>query len=97
MLRLAGGENAFANLKESYANLSVEEIATREIDVFVVFDDDGNGKARADYLLKTFPTSSAAKNKRVVFVPYATINPGVRNHLGVEIIARGLYPEAFKK
>ena len=97
VLRLAGGANAFANLPEAYANLSVEEVASREIDVFVIFNDDGNGQARADYLLKTFPNSNAAKNKRVAFVPYAEVNPGVRNHLGVETLAKAMYPDVFKK
>lgn len=97
VLRLAGGVNAFADLKTPYAELSPEEVARRPIDAFVVVAGDAEAKDAAAFLLKTFPNSLAAKNKRVIIIDYSLINPGVRGHLGVLQLAQGLYPDAFRR
>jgi iron complex transport system substrate-binding protein len=96
VLRTAGGENAIADLNVPYTQLSSEEMASRDYDAILLIEYDGNAQQRADVLFETFPNSEAAKNKRAIIVPYELLNPGVRNHLGAEIIARGLYPEAFE-
>lgn len=96
-LTLAGGKNAIADLNVPYANLSAEEIAARDIEAFVVIEYDGKAAERAAFLFKTFPNSKAAKSKRWVAVDYELLNPGIRAHKGVEAIARGLHPEAFKR
>ena len=96
ILRLVGGENAFADLTETYAQVSIEAVATRAIDVVIVGGYDDTGEARADFIRKTFPTMAAVKNERVVVIEYGLMNPGVRNHLGVEAFAKALYPEAFE-
>ncbi|CAM4427678.1 ABC transporter substrate-binding protein [Deinococcus marmoris] len=97
VLKLAGAVNVFGDLKDIYAQLSVEEIAVRDFDAFVILSAEGNEKQAMDFLLRTFPNSKAAKNKRVVAVAYELVNPGVRSHLGVERLARGLHPEAFRR
>ena len=96
-LTLAGGSNVIADLNLPYANLSAEEIAARDIEAFVVIEYDGKAAERAEFLFKTFPNSKAAKSKRWVAVDYELVNPGIRAHKGVEAIARGLYPDAFKR
>jgi iron complex transport system substrate-binding protein len=96
VLRAAGGENAIADLNVPYTQLSSEEMASRDYDAILLIEYDGNAQQRANILFETFPNSEAAKNKRAIIVPYELLNPGVRNHLGAEIIARGLYPEAFE-
>jgi iron complex transport system substrate-binding protein len=97
VLRAAGGENAIADLNVPYTQLSAEEMASRDYDAILLIEYDGNAQQRAEFLFETFPTSNAAQNKRAVIIPYELLNPGVRNHLGVEMIAKGLYPEAFEE
>lgn len=96
ILRLVGGENAFADLAETYAQVSIEAVASRAIDVVIVGGYDDTGEARADFIRQTFPNMAAVKNNRVVVIEYGLMNPGVRNHLGVEAFAQALYPEAFE-
>jgi iron complex transport system substrate-binding protein len=96
ILRLVGGENAFADLTESYAQVSIEAVASRQIDVVIVGGYDETGETRADFIRQTFPNMAAVKNDRVVVIEYGLMNPGVRNHLGVEAFAKALYPEAFE-
>jgi iron complex transport system substrate-binding protein len=96
ILRLVGGENAFADLTETYAQVSIEAVASREIDVVIVGGYDDTGDARADFIRQTFPNMAAVRNNRVVVIEYGLMNPGVRNHLGLEAFAQALYPEAFE-
>ncbi|MGL4608837.1 MAG: ABC transporter substrate-binding protein [Trueperaceae bacterium] len=96
VLKLAGGTNAFADLSEAYDQVSIEEVATREIDVVVVagYNDD---EQRAQFIRDTFPSMPAVQNERVYIIDYGLMNPGVRNHLGVEAFAKALFPEAFEE
>lgn len=95
VLELAGGTNAFADLSESYAQVSAEEVVARSIEVVIVagYEDD---EARAQFIRDTFPNLPAVQEGRVYVVPYGLMNPGVRNHLGVEAFAKALFPEAFE-
>ncbi len=96
ILRLVGGENAFADLTETYAQVSIEAVASRAIDVVIVGGYDETGAARADFIRQSFPNMAAVMNDRVVVIEYGLMNPGVRNHLGVEAFAQALYPEVFE-
>lgn len=97
VLRLAGGVNAFADLKTPYAELSPEEVARRDINAFVVVAGDTDAKTGVAYLRKTFPKSLAVRQNRIIVIDYTLINPGVRGHLGVQQLAKGLYPDAFRR
>lgn len=97
VLRVAGGVNAFANEKDSFLELSVERVASTDIDVFVIPDySDGKAKTSAAYLLKTFPNTKAGTNKRTVIIPYEQVNTSIQQALGVETLAKAFYPAAFK-
>ena len=96
VLELAGGTNAFADLPETYSQVNIEEVAARDVDVVIVAEYDGTGEARAEFIRQTFPNMAAVQNDRIVIIDYGLINPGVRNHLGVEAVAEGLFPEAFE-
>lgn len=97
VLELSGGINAFADLPETYSQVSIEEVAARDIDVIIVAEYDGTGEARAEFIRQTFPNMAAVKNNRIAIIDYGLINPGVRNHLGVEAFAKALFPEAFEE
>ena len=99
VLTLAGGENVFSDLKEGYAQISAEQVAARDTDVFIVAGYTGEGvktpEERVAYLKATFPNSTAVKNNRVVVIPYEYTNPGLQNVEGVEALAKALYPTLF--
>jgi iron complex transport system substrate-binding protein len=99
-LKLAGGTNVFGDAKESYLQLSVEEIAARDSDVIIVAGYTAEGvkssEARVAFIRQTFPNHSAVKNNRVVIIPYEYTNPGLQNVLGVEAFAKAFHPDAFK-
>ncbi|NJM07381.1 ABC transporter substrate-binding protein, partial [Candidatus Gracilibacteria bacterium] len=95
---LAGATNAFSDLSESYVQISIEEVATRDADVIVVAGYEGGEKTseeRAAFIRSTFPNSTAVQNDRVIIIPYEYTNPGIQNVLGVEFLARALHPERF--
>lgn len=96
VLDLAGGTNAFADLPETYSQVSIEAVVARDVDVVIVAEYDGNAEARAEFIRQTFPNMTAVQNDRIVIIDYGLINPGVRNHLGVEAMAEALFPEAFE-
>lgn len=108
VMEQAGGENAFAGVDSDreFLQLSAEEIAVRDPDVFVVLQRSGgqemsmgttlSAEEAATFLLETFPNTTAAKNNRVVVVPYEQLYIGLQNVDGVETLARGFFPEAFE-
>ncbi|NJO83445.1 MAG: ABC transporter substrate-binding protein, partial [Blastochloris sp.] len=99
VFNLAGATNAFSDLSESYAQISIEEVATRDADVIVVAGYEGGEKTseeRAAFIRSAFPNSTAVQNDRVFVVPYEYTNPGIQNVLGVEFLARALHPERFE-
>jgi iron complex transport system substrate-binding protein len=100
VFNLAGAENAFSDLSESYAQVSIEEVATRDADFIVVagYTTEGvkSSEERAEFIRATFPNTSAVQNDRVIIVPYEYTNPGIQNVLGVEFLAKALHPERFE-
>jgi iron complex transport system substrate-binding protein len=95
VLELAGGVNVFEDVGSGYAEVSPEEVITRDIEVILVPDYDGEAQSRAEFLKATFPDIAAVKNDRVLVLPYSLINPGVENIQGVQTLARYFYPDVF--
>lgn len=108
VMEQAGGTNVFADVDggREFLQLSAEEVATRDPEVFVVLQRSGermmsmgadlSAQEAANFLIETFPNSTAAKNKRVVVVPYEQLYASLQNIDGVETMARGFFPEAFE-
>jgi iron complex transport system substrate-binding protein len=100
VFKALGAESVFPELPDGYGPVSAEEIASRDADVFVVLGYTYPGVATPDervaFLKQTFPNSTAVKNDRVVVLPYEYMNPSVQNAVGVEELAKLLYPEAFQ-
>jgi iron complex transport system substrate-binding protein len=94
VLRLAGGENVFADSADSYLELSVEEVATRDTDMFIVVDyGDGATEQKVNFLKQTFTNSDVP----VVTFPYALMNTSIQNAAGVREMAKLFYPDAFEE
>jgi iron complex transport system substrate-binding protein len=100
VFNLAGATNIFSDLSESYVQVSVEEVATRNADYIVVAGYTAEGvkssEERAAFIRATFPNTSAVQNDRVIIIPYEYTNPGIQNVLGVETLAKALHPETFQ-
>ncbi len=100
VVNLAGGVNAFNDLPESHIQVSVEQVAARDADVFIVAGDTADDlktpAERLAFLKQTFPNARAVKNNRLIIVPAAYINPGLQNTLGVETLAKLFHPTAFQ-
>jgi iron complex transport system substrate-binding protein len=94
IVRLANGENVFADGGDSFLELSVEEVATRDVDMFVVVDyNDGMTEQKVKFLEETFTNTAAP----IVTFPYPLMNTSIQNADGVRMMAELFYPEAFKE
>jgi iron complex transport system substrate-binding protein len=101
MIRLAGGENVFADQPEVYLQVSKEIFATRSPSIFAILDYEGNPAVpdeatRAAFLFTTFPNLPASQDQRWVAVSGAAFAAGVRIPDAVEQMARAFHPEAFE-
>lgn len=99
LIELAGGENAFADLHETWSNLSWEEAVARPPDAIVI-NDYGQTSAEAKItLLKGNPALAsvpAIQNDRFVVLPPPSTFEGVRNPAAVRTLAAGFYPDLFE-
>jgi iron complex transport system substrate-binding protein len=99
LIELAGGENVFADLDETWSNVSWEAAVARAPDVIVI-NDYGQTSADAKIaLLKNNPALAsvpAIQNDRFVVLPLPSAFEGVRNPDAVRTLAAGFYPELFQ-
>lgn len=99
LIELAGGKNLFADLDETWANVSWEEVVARAPDVIVI-NDYGNVTAEEKIAqLKANPALSsvpAIQNEHFVILPLPSAFEGVRNPTAVRLLAEGFYPDLFK-
>jgi iron complex transport system substrate-binding protein len=99
LIELAGGENVFADLDETWSNVSWEEAVARAPDVIVINDYGQTSAANKIALLKSNPALAsipAIRNDRFVVLPLPSAFEGVRNPDAVRVLATGFYPELFE-
>lgn len=102
ILEAVGGENMFAEASGYDLQASLETVAGKQADAFVVFadyedaTDTLDGTAEAQFLFSTFPNMPASKDRRVAVTDFTFTSPGWRVAQTVEDIARQLHPDAFK-
>lgn len=98
LIDLAGGENVFGDLAETWSNVSWEEAVARAPDVIVI-NDYGRTSAQAKIaFLKGHPALAsvpAIRNDRFVVLPLPSAFEGVRNPDAVRTLAAGFYPDLF--
>ena len=94
---LAGGINVAADLTQPYPTLDPEQFAVRNPDA-IVFAVHEAGQVRSALLRSGIRTTIAARSGRVVSVPEdLLLRAGPRLIEGIERMARGLHPHAFRK
>ncbi|MBP7694345.1 MAG: ABC transporter substrate-binding protein [Anaerolineales bacterium] len=98
-IQLAGGVNVFADKPNYYEQVSLEEVAARQPEIFVVdtWGDPAYITTRTAWLYMTFAETPAAKAERFVETPGIYIYFGsIRFADGIELMAKAFHPEAFK-
>ncbi|MDT3728304.1 ABC transporter substrate-binding protein [Streptomyces sp. DSM 41972] len=100
LIRLAGGENVFADLDDVFGDVSWEQVVERRPEVIAVYDYAGAGSVeeKKKFLLSqpALADVPAIRNKRFVVLPLTATLVGIRSAYAVEDLARGLHPESFR-
>ncbi|MEV5884726.1 ABC transporter substrate-binding protein [Streptomyces sp. NPDC052020] len=100
LIRLAGGENVFADLDDVFGDVSWEQVVQRKPEVIAIYDYEGAGSVeRKKKFLLSQPALAdvpAVRNQRFVVLPLTATLVGVRSAYAVEDLARGLHPESFR-
>ena len=97
-IRLAGGTNVFADMKEQWPMVSLEEILVRNPDWIVSGDDHGD-RMNAEQLKKRngWTNVAAVKNNRIALVEADEINrSGPRFANAVEALALVFHPDLVR-
>jgi iron complex transport system substrate-binding protein len=99
IIALAGGENIFADLQETFGEPTWEEVVARDPNVILIFDyGDTSVEQKREFLLNNpaLADVDAIKNQRFAVLPLSSVVAGVRNPTAIADVARALYPEAFR-
>lgn len=95
IITMAGGTNLFSDVGE-YAEVSVEEVAARNAEAYMIIDYLPLTPAdRIETIEKVAPQSDGVQDKRYIVIPSVGIHPGTRVVDSIETLARALHPEAF--
>ncbi|MER7056257.1 ABC transporter substrate-binding protein [Streptomyces sp. NPDC000351] len=100
LIRLAGGENVFADLDDVFGDVSWEQVVARKPEVIAIYDYAGAGSVeRKKRFLLSQPALAdvpAVRNERFVVLPLTATLVGIRSAHAVDGLARGLHPESFR-
>ncbi|MEH6949601.1 ABC transporter substrate-binding protein [Bacillus sp. JJ634] len=97
---LAGGHNIFSDVKDGWVTVSKEDAVARNPEVIVVIDyGDTTAESKIEFLKQdpALKETSAVQNERFVILPLSAASEGIRAAQAIEILAKGFYPENFKK
>lgn len=101
MIDTAGGNNVFADVKQQSVQATTELILTRRPDAILELRGDpvaAEMKSKEIGVWGALSSLPAVRNARVYFLDdQMTVVPGPRIADGVELIARTLHPEVYKK
>jgi iron complex transport system substrate-binding protein len=98
ILRLAGAQNVFDDLRGDWATVSWDDVIERDPDVIVIVDASWAPAAQKREWLRTNPEFAgmrAVKQDRFVTVSFSAATPGIRNIATVRRVAEALYPGKF--
>ncbi len=99
IVRLAGGENVFDDVRGSWGTVSWADVVARNPEVIVLVDATWAPAAeKRKWLLANSALAGidAVKQRRFVTMNFSDATPGVRNVAAVRTVAETLYPEKFR-
>ncbi|MFG2616638.1 ABC transporter substrate-binding protein [Streptomyces sp. NPDC048507] len=97
IVALAGGTNVFADLKDTFGDVSWEKVIERRPEVVLIYDYGGTTVESKKRRLLNDPALAqvpAIKNQRFVVLPLSSAVLGVRVADAVESLGRQLHPDA---
>ncbi|MFK0043757.1 ABC transporter substrate-binding protein [Streptomyces sp. NPDC090741] len=97
IVSLAGGTNTFADLKDTFGDVSWEKVIERRPEVVLIYDYGGTTVEAKKQRLLNDPALAevpAVKNKRFVVLPLSSAVLGVRVADAVESLGAQLHPDA---
>jgi iron complex transport system substrate-binding protein len=98
LVALAGGTNIFASLKESWTNVSWEQVVKAQPQCIIINDYGTPTWQQKLKFLRSFPASRdlpAVRNNCIIHLAYDEVTPSPRNAEAVLAIAKLLHPTAF--
>lgn len=99
LIKTAGGKNIFDDIQKGWAEVSWEQVVSRNPDVIIIVDyGDRTVAQKRNFLLtkKELADIPAIKNQRLMVLPLSAASEGVRAPIALKILAEGLYPDQFK-
>jgi len=100
IIQLAGGTNVFADVEDTFADVSWEQVVQRDPDVIVIYDYFGTPSVEEKKaLLKSKPELAdvpAIRDDRFAVLTLQDAVLGVRAPFAVAALARQLHPERFQ-
>ena len=100
ILRLAGAQNIFPDLRGTWGIVGRDEVITRNPEVIVlVAAASAPADHKRQWLLDNdmFARIEAVKHRRFVTVSFSDATPGIRNIAAVRKLAEALYSDKFKQ
>ncbi|MFE3627446.1 ABC transporter substrate-binding protein [Streptomyces goshikiensis] len=97
IVSLAGGTNVFADLNDTFGDVSWEKVIERKPEVVLIYDYGGTTVEAKKQRLVNDPALAevpAVKNRRFVVLPLSSAVLGVRVADAVESLGRQLHPDA---
>jgi iron complex transport system substrate-binding protein len=93
---LAGGKNAFADVKKDFFEVDPDELVKRDPDVVIICGDDETASKHSLLASPVYGKLTAVKKGSILVIPCdLTCRPGPRIMETAERIARYLYPDKF--
>lgn len=97
LIVLSGASSISSTETADYPQFSRETVAARAPDVIIAPVSHGTELVTEHSIVRDFPTTPAVINRRILRIdPNLVDRPGPRIVDGLEQLARGLHPEAFK-
>ena len=98
LITMAGANNVFGDIEDTWAIVSKEDAVERSPEVIVITDYGSTTAEEKINFLKADPALSqtpAVQNERFVVLPLTAAAEGVRIAQALETLVKGFYPEVF--
>ncbi|MFC2594723.1 MAG: ABC transporter substrate-binding protein, partial [Fretibacterium sp.] len=98
LMKMAKARNVFDDIDDSYVKVTWEDVVGRNPDVILLLEcGNANGAERKKLLMEdpVLQGVKAIQDDRVIVMRVEETYPGPRAALGLEAIARALYPDRF--